>query len=76
MSVLLLFCSSPHESAVCIRLGEHGPAAAKKKPGQLFDEQLDEIHEAFPLFDSDAFFAMIPMLFALISMAPPLESQG
>merc|ERR1712031_150287 len=29
-------------------------AAAKKKPGQLSDEQLDEIREAFSLFDSDA----------------------
>merc|ERR1711967_171159 len=29
-------------------------AAAKKKPGQLTDEQLDEIREAFSLFDSDA----------------------
>merc|ERR1711975_143672 len=28
--------------------------AAKKKPGQLSDEQLDEIREAFSLFDSDA----------------------
>merc|ERR1711981_968776 len=27
---------------------------AKKKPGQLTDEQLDEIREAFSLFDSDA----------------------
>merc|ERR1719378_1668227 len=26
----------------------------KKKPGQLSDEQLDEIREAFSLFDSDA----------------------
>merc|ERR1711934_1202002 len=26
----------------------------KKKPGQLSDEQLDEIPEAFSLFDSDA----------------------
>ena len=53
---MLLLCSSPHESAVCIRLGEHGPAAAKKKPGQLSDEQLDQIREAFCLFDSDASF--------------------
>merc|ERR1711988_1905337 len=29
-------------------------AAAKKKPGQLSEEQLDEIREAFSLFDSDA----------------------
>merc|ERR1711988_1754904 len=29
-------------------------AAAKKKPCQLSDEQLDEIREAFSLFDSDA----------------------
>merc|ERR1712094_82754 len=29
-------------------------AGAKKKPGQLSDEQLDEIREAFSLFDSDA----------------------
>merc|ERR1711988_729967 len=29
-------------------------AAAKKKPGQLSDEQLEEIREAFSLFDSDA----------------------
>merc|ERR1711990_872643 len=28
--------------------------AMKKKPGQLSDEQLDEIREAFSLFDSDA----------------------
>merc|ERR1711990_600785 len=28
--------------------------AMKKKPGQLTDEQLDEIREAFSLFDSDA----------------------
>merc|ERR1712094_168083 len=28
--------------------------AAKKKPGQLSDEQLDEIREAFSLFASDA----------------------
>merc|ERR1712100_865017 len=27
---------------------------AKKKPGQLTEEQLDEIREAFSLFDSDA----------------------
>merc|ERR1712147_310258 len=27
---------------------------AKKKPGQLTDEQLDEIREAFSLFDADA----------------------
>merc|ERR1712144_11416 len=27
---------------------------AKKKPGQLTDDQLDEIREAFSLFDSDA----------------------
>merc|ERR1711912_22701 len=27
---------------------------AKKKPGQLSEEQLDEIREAFSLFDSDA----------------------
>merc|ERR1711971_579586 len=29
-------------------------AAAKKKPGQLTDDQLDEIREAFSLFDADA----------------------
>merc|ERR1711861_122442 len=29
-------------------------AGMKKKPGQLSDEQLDEIREAFSLFDSDA----------------------
>merc|ERR1712023_325545 len=29
-------------------------AAAKKKPGQLSDEQLEEIREAFGLFDGDA----------------------
>ena len=28
--------------------------AMKKKPGQLSDKQLDEIREAFSLFDSDA----------------------
>merc|ERR1712164_84545 len=28
--------------------------AMKKKPGQLTEEQLDEIREAFSLFDSDA----------------------
>merc|ERR1711967_17506 len=28
--------------------------AMKKKPGQLSEEQLDEIREAFSLFDSDA----------------------
>merc|ERR1711903_247730 len=28
--------------------------AAKAKPGQITDEQLDEIREAFSLFDSDA----------------------
>merc|ERR1712153_2911 len=28
--------------------------AMKKKPGQLSDEQLDKIREAFSLFDSDA----------------------
>merc|ERR1712094_137921 len=28
--------------------------AMKKKPGQLSDEQLDEIREAFSLFDADA----------------------
>merc|ERR1712086_123268 len=28
--------------------------AMKKKPGQLSDEQLDEIREAFGLFDADA----------------------
>merc|ERR1711924_574495 len=28
--------------------------AMKKKPGQLTDEQLDEIREAFSLFDADA----------------------
>merc|ERR1711881_95496 len=28
--------------------------AMKKKPGQLSDDQLDEIREAFSLFDSDA----------------------
>merc|ERR1712076_353798 len=27
---------------------------AKKKPGQLTDDQLDEIREAFSLFDADA----------------------
>merc|ERR1712007_262456 len=27
---------------------------AKKKPGQLTEEQLDEIREAFSLFDADA----------------------
>merc|ERR1711868_211213 len=29
-------------------------AAAKKKPGQLSDEQMEEIREAFSLFDADA----------------------
>merc|ERR1711915_585687 len=29
-------------------------AGMKKKPGQLTEEQLDEIREAFSLFDSDA----------------------
>merc|ERR1712036_167949 len=40
-------------------MGTHGNInmsrrGAKKKPGQLTDDQLDEIREAFSLFDSDA----------------------
>merc|ERR1712100_597858 len=39
-------------------MGTHGDnmsrRGAKKKPGQLTDEQLDEIREAFSLFDADA----------------------
>ena len=36
--------------------------AMKKKPGQLTDEQLDEIREAFSLFDSDAFSAAVTVV--------------
>jgi hypothetical protein len=36
--------------------------AMKKKPGQLTDEQLDEIREAFSLFDSDAFIAAVTVV--------------
>merc|ERR1712167_94918 len=40
-------------------MGTHGiinmsRRGAKKKPGQLTEEQLDEIREAFSLFDADA----------------------
>merc|ERR1712036_133302 len=35
-------------------MGNMSRRAMKKKPGQLSDEQLDEIREAFSLFDSDA----------------------
>merc|ERR1712139_627619 len=40
-------------------MGTHGEQnmsrrAMKKRPGQLSDEQLDEIREAFSLFDADA----------------------
>jgi hypothetical protein len=36
--------------------------AMKKKPGQLTDEQLDEIREAFSLSDSDAFSAVVTVV--------------
>ena len=36
--------------------------AMKKKPGQLTDEQLDEIREAFSFFDSDAFIAAVTVV--------------
>merc|ERR1711974_5014 len=35
-------------------MGTMSRRGAKKKPGQLSEEQLDEIREAFSLFDSDA----------------------
>ena len=36
--------------------------AMKKKPGQLTDEQLDEIREAFSLIGSDAFSAVVTVI--------------
>merc|ERR1712125_65992 len=35
-------------------MGNMSRRGAKKKPGQLTDDQLDEIREAFSLFDADA----------------------